>query len=131
MPLRPWLTPAQLADVLESGKYEKGTESLCSYEPLADTTGTAYYCCLGVFAAEAGFSNDDMESFGSLWSGSGEDMFVNPDLYDEELDASRCGQFIESPPDWFLGAGVETRLIELNDNNLSWGPVIEYLRSIA
>lgn len=46
------LTPGELADVLESGKYLKGQSRLVEIHPTND--GQYGHCCLGVYAAECG-----------------------------------------------------------------------------
>jgi hypothetical protein len=118
------LTPNQLADVLESGKYAKTTGTL------RDSKG---YCCLGVYAEECGILQDD----------DGHGYVVVADFYRPKFEYDRLR---ELGPAWMRAAAddlyyadglyydkVEDQLINLNDDYPAdqWRNVIDFLRNLA
>jgi len=112
------LSPDELADILEAGKYRK------TIGALHDRRG---YCCLGVYAVECGIMEEDGEAVEAVPSVGCPDGF---------LSATTLGPLA---PDWMqvrfdedrAGDNVEQHLINLNDNDTtSWEPVIDFLRSL-
>jgi hypothetical protein len=118
------LTPNQLADVLESGKYEKTTGTLKS---------RSGHCCLGVYAEECGLLQDD--------GGHGYVSLAQLGGVTFEYDRLR-----ELGPAWMRAAAddlyyadglyydkVEDQLINLNDDYPAdqWRNVIDFLRNLA
>lgn len=114
------LTPAELADVLASGKYKKACGALRT---------TSGHCCLGVWAEEAGILRGDLvysrDNKGYVISDKGT-------FSDCDLGPSAPEWMQDYAPDDHFDS-VEQRLITLNDENPKdkWDAVIDFLRRLG
>lgn len=112
----PELTPGQLADVLESGKYPKGVGALCDadfyyklegLEDVPKIRNVNGYCCLGVYAKEV-YGFEDEKLVGLEWLTDVGDL-----------------------PTW-MSKAEQKILADLNDKGIEdrWAPVIRRLRQL-
>ncbi len=119
------LTPHELADILESGKYAKTKNKLFDTE----ING---YCCLGVWAKECGIlemkNNHGFITFTEQKFGGGKIQDITVTTIPKEF-----------APAWMLGLepiegnlnrNVMNHLIHLNDTDDDWIRVIAYLRTL-
>lgn len=112
------LSPAQLADVLASGKYNKTKGTLMQ---------KGGYCCLGVYAAECDILCVDGNR-GFVYSGK--EGQERPEY--DELGSAAPGWMLETATDPILemDGNIDGILINLNDESEDWSSVIEFLRSL-
>lgn len=101
---RSWPSPAELVAKLQSGEYKKARRAL--YRP-----GVGY-CCLGVCAKEAGFTDEEIEEVPHLVELAYQVEKVHPDIF---------------LPPWMTNM-VHDDLTSINDGGKGWGRVIEYLK---
>lgn len=102
-----WRT--KLIQALRSRKYKKG------YSTLAHTDGT--FCCLGVLCDISGLGKWTRPKGGDIFYyqiGKTKEAIVLPKSLGEKLEIYK---------------DLQNNLIELNDNNRTWGPVIKLLKS--
>jgi hypothetical protein len=120
------LTPGQLADALESGKYKKGHTQLRTDD--RDKRRKPAFCCLGVAC----------EVVGAKYEGDMAYLFD-----DENGEVRRLVQGVKvHPSDWiptdgaapywapWLTRSLQENLAVTNDNASTFEPVIKYLRQL-
>lgn len=118
-----WLSPTELADVLESGQYKKGRKELVR----KDIGG---YCCLGVLCMESGIPETLLDTADLTGLNEFFDLVDGMPMWDD--DDIENGYLYAHPfigPEWLTGF-LHDELAVLNDRNVGWKKVIEKLRSL-
>jgi hypothetical protein len=116
------MTPSELADVLESGKYIKGKGTLARTR----NDGTIEYCCLGVYAVESEIPYEWAERIDDDESSSRMVMIID----------DQCGDLAQYQPDWMgvipprENADISGQLVAENDSHDTWEYVIKLLRNL-
>lgn len=127
------LTPTELADVLESGKYAKTTGFLCVLDTPHNSGLDIGYCCLGVYGAETGVLITDTEDPRM----QGDKGFVEDDNgYTNRVTLSTVPEWMQDEMGYdsdHRGSSVIDTLVSLNDGSETkhdFTAVIDFLRSL-